>query len=179
MSRIANDPVIIPESVTVTTEGNTLNFKGPKGELSLDIHESVSFSIDDSNIQVIWKSSDDAAMAGTMRALINNYVLGVSEGYSKTITLNGVGYRAKVQGKKIELTLGFSHPVEYVLPENVEAKSENQTEFSLSSNNKQVLGQVCAEIRSFRPPEPYKGKGVFVDGEHIVRKERKKAAAVG
>tara|TARA_B000000565_G_scaffold163916_1_gene123998 strand:- start:632 stop:1171 length:540 start_codon:yes stop_codon:yes gene_type:complete len=179
MSRIAKDPVIIPESVTVTTEGNTLNFKGPKGELSLDIHESVSFSIDDSNIQVIWKSSDDAAMAGTMRALINNYVLGVSEGYSKTITLNGVGYRAKVQGKKIELTLGFSHPVEYVLPENVEAKSENQTEFSLSSNNKQVLGQVCAEIRSFRPPEPYKGKGVFVDGEHIVRKERKKAAAVG
>ena len=154
MSRIAKDPVIIPESVTVTTEGNTLNFKGPKGELSLNIHESVSFSIDDSNIQVIWKSSDDAAMAGTMRALINNYVLGVSEGYSKTITLNGVGYRAKVQGKKIELTLGFSHPVEYVLPENVEAKSENQTEFSLSSNNKQVLGQVCAEIRSFRPPEP-------------------------
>ena len=179
MSRIAKDPVIIPESVTVTAEGNTINFKGPKGDLSLDIHESVSFSIDDSNIQVIWKSSDEAAMAGTMRALINNYILGVSEGYSKTITLNGVGYRAKVQGKKIELTLGFSHPVEYMLPENVEAKSENQTEFSLSSNNKQVLGQVCAEIRSFRPPEPYKGKGVFVDGEHIVRKERKKAAAVG
>ena len=179
MSRIAKDPVIIPESVTVTAEGNTLNFKGPKGDLSLDIHESVSFSIVDSSIQVIWKSSDEAAMAGTMRALISNYVLGVSEGYSKTITLNGVGYRAKVQGKKIELTLGFSHPVEYVLPENVEAKSENQTEFSLSSNNKQVLGQVCAEIRSFRPPEPYKGKGVFVDGEHVVRKERKKAAAVG
>lgn len=179
MSRIAKDPVIIPESVTVTAEGNTLNFKGPKGDLSLNIHESISFSIDDSNIQVIWKNSDDVAMAGTMRALISNYVLGVSEGYSKTITLNGVGYRAKVQGKKIELTLGFSHPVEYVLPENVEAKSENQTEFSLSSNNKQVLGQVCAEIRSFRPPEPYKGKGVFVDGEHIVRKERKKAAAAG
>jgi len=179
MSRIAKDPVIIPESVTVTAEGNTINFKGPKGDLSLDIHESVSFSIDDSNIQVIWKSSDEAAMAGTMRALINNYILGVSEGYSKTITLNGVGYRAKVQGKKIELTLGFSHPVEYMLPENVEAKSENQTEFSLSSNNKQALGQVCAEIRSFRPPEPYKGKGVFVDGEQIIRKERKKAAAVG
>ena len=118
-------------------------------------------------------------MAGTMRSLINNYVLGVSEGYTKTITLNGVGYRAKVQGKKIELTLGFSHPVEYTLPENVEAKSENQTEFSLSSNNKQILGQVCAEIRAFRPPEPYKGKGVFVDGEQVIRKERKKAAAVG
>ena len=178
MSRIAKDPVIIPESVTVTAEGNTLKFKGPKGELNLDVHESVSFSIEDSNIQVIWKSGEEAAMAGTMRSLINNYVLGVSEGYTKTITLNGVGYRAKVQGKKIVLTLGFSHPVEYTLPENVEAKSENQTEFSLSSNNKQILGQVCAEIRAFRPPEPYKGKGVFVDGEHIVRKERKKAAAV-
>ena len=179
MSRIAKDPVIIPESVTVTADGNNLNFKGPKGELSLAVHDSVSFSIEDSNIQVIWKSHEEAAMAGTMRSLINNYVLGVSEGYTKTITLNGVGYRAKVQGKKIELTLGFSHPVEYTLPENVEAKSENQTEFSLSSNNKQILGQVCAEIRAFRPPEPYKGKGVFVDGEQVVRKERKKAAAVG
>ena len=178
MSRIAKDPVIIPESVTVTAEGNTLKFKGPKGELNLDVHESVSFSIEDSNIQVIWESGEEAAMAGTMRSLINNYVLGVSEGYTKTITLNGVGYRAKVQGKKIVLTLGFSHPVEYTLPENVEVKSENQTEFSLSSNNKQILGQVCAEIRAFRPPEPYKGKGVFVDGEHIVRIERKKAAAV-
>ena len=178
MSRIAKDSVIIPESVTVTAEGNTLKFKGPKGELNLDVHESVSFSIEDSNIQVIWESGEEAAMAGTMRSLINNYVLGVSEGYTKTITLNGVGYRAKVQGKKIVLTLGFSHPVEYTLPENVEVKSENQTEFSLSSNNKQILGQVCAEIRAFRPPEPYKGKGVFVDGEHIVRKERKKVAAV-
>ncbi len=141
MSRIAKDPVIIPESVTVTAEGNTLKFKGPKGELNLDVHQSVSFSIEDSNIQVIWESGEEAAMAGTMRSLINNYVLGVSEGYTKTITLNGVGYRAKVQGKKIVLTLGFSHPVEYTLPENVEAKSENQTEFSLSSNNKQILSQ--------------------------------------
>ena len=179
MSRIAKDPVVIPDSVTVTAEGNTMKFKGPKGELSLDVHESVGFSIEDSNIQIIWKSKEEAAMAGTMRSLVNNYVLGVSEGYSKTITLNGVGYRAKVQGKKIVLTLGFSHPVEYTLPENIEAKSENQTEFSLSSNNKQMLGQVCAEIRAFRPPEPYKGKGVFVYGEHVVRKERKKAAAVG
>ncbi len=179
MSRIAKDPVMIPDSVTVTSEGNTLKFKGPKGELNLDVHESVNFTIEDSAIQVIWKSSEEAAMAGTMRSLINNYVLGVNEGYTKTITLNGVGYRAKVEGKKIVLTLGFSHPVEYILPENIDAKSENQTEFKLSSNNKQALGQVCAEIRAFRPPEPYKGKGVFVDGEQITRKERKKAAAVG
>ena len=179
MSRIAKDPVMIPDSVTVTSEGNTLMFKGPKGELNLDVHESVSFTIEDSTIQVTWKSSEEAAMAGTMRSLINNYVLGVNEGYTKTITLNGVGYRAKVEGKKIVLTLGFSHPVEYTLPENIDAKSENQTEFKLSSNNKQALGQVCAEIRAFRPPEPYKGKGVFVDGEQITRKERKKAAAIG
>ncbi len=178
MSRIAKDPVMIPDSVTVTSEGNTLMFKGPKGELNLDVHESVSFTIEDSTIQVTWKSSEEAAMAGTMRSLINNYVLGVNEGYTKTITLNGVGYRAKVEGKKIVLTLGFSHPVEYTLPENIDAKSENQTEFKLSSNNKQALGQVCAEIRAFRPPEPYKGKGVFVDGEQITRKERKKAAAI-
>ena len=179
MSRIAKDPVLIPDSVKVTAEGNTLKFNGPKGELSLDIHKSVSFLIEDSTIKVNWESSEQAAMAGTMRSLINNYVQGVKEGYTKTITLNGVGYRAKVEGKKIILTLGFSHPVEYCLPENIEAESENQTEFRLSSNNKQALGQVCAEIRAFRPPEPYKGKGVFVDGEHIVRKERKKAAAVG
>ena len=95
----------------------------------------------------------------------------------KNIKLNGVGYRANVQGKKITLTLGFSHPVEYQLPENVEAKSEGQTEFNLTSADKQLLGQVCAEIRAFRPPEPYKGKGIFIDGEHVVRKERKKAAA--
>ena len=151
MSRIAKDPVIIPESVTVTTEGNTLNFKGPKGELSLDIHESVSFSIDDSNIQVIWKSSDDAAMAGTMRALINNYVLGVSEGYSKTITLNGVGYRAKVQGKKIELTLGFSRPVEYMLPEYVEAKSERGPVLELNDVELQIQPEPELEREKILP----------------------------
>ena len=100
----------------------------------------------------------------------------MSEGYTKNIKLNGVGYRANVQGKKITLTLGFSHPVEYQLPENVEAKSEGQTEFNLTSADKQLLGQVCAEIRAFRPPEPYKGKGVFIDNETIIRKERKKAA---
>jgi large subunit ribosomal protein L6 len=116
-------------------------------------------------------------MAGTMRALISNNVIGVSEGYTKNIKLNGVGYRANVQGKKLTLTLGFSHPVEYVLPDGIEAKSENQTEFNLTSNNKQLLGQICAEIRAHRPPEPYKGKGIFIDNEHVVRKERKKAAA--
>jgi large subunit ribosomal protein L6 len=137
----------------------------------------VKFEISENSIQVKWERDEDRAMAGTMRALISNNVIGVSEGYTKNIKLNGVGYRANVQGKKLTLTLGFSHPVEYVLPDGIEAKSENQTEFNLTSNNKQLLGQICAEIRAYRPPEPYKGKGIFIDNEHVVRKERKKAAA--
>jgi large subunit ribosomal protein L6 len=137
----------------------------------------VKFDISENSIQVKWERDEDRAMAGTMRALISNNVIGVSEGYTKNIKLNGVGYRANVQGKKLTLTLGFSHPVEYVLPDGIEAKSENQTEFNLTSNNKQLLGQICAEIRAYRPPEPYKGKGIFIDNEHVARKERKKAAA--
>jgi large subunit ribosomal protein L6 len=179
MSRVAKDPVSIPESVNLTTEGKTINFKGPKGEMSLVIHETVDFAIEENTLQVKWKLDEERAMAGTMRALINNYVKGVSEGFEKKVKLNGVGYRAKVQGKKITFTLGFSHPVDYDLPETVEAKQDSQTELTLSSCNKQLLGQVCAEIRSFRPPEPYKGKGIFIDGEQIARKERKKAAAAG
>ena len=179
MSRIAKDPVIVPDSVNITTEGKTINFKGPKGEMTLEVHDSVSFTQEENSIQVKWQKDEDRAMAGTMRALISNYVKGVGEGFEKNIKLNGVGYRAKVQGKKITFTLGFSHPVDYELPQTVEAKQENQTEITLSSCNKQLLGQVCAEIRAFRPPEPYKGKGIFVDNEHIIRKERKKAAAAG
>jgi len=179
MSRIAKDPVIIPDSVNITTEGQTINFKGPKGEMTLEVHESISFSHEENSLQVKWKKDEERAMAGTMRALINNYVKGVGEGFEKNVKLNGVGYRAKVQGKKITFTLGFSHPVDYELPQAVEAKQENQTEIILSSCNKQLLGQVCAEIRAFRPPEPYKGKGIFIDNEHVVRKERKKAAAAG
>ena len=176
MSRIAKDPVIIPEGVTINVVGNLIEFKGSKGDLSLNVHKSINFEIKDNQITVMWSKDEHSAMAGTMRSLINNCVIGVSEGYNKNIKLNGVGYRANVQGKKITLTLGFSHPVEYQLPENIEAKSENQTEFNLSSADKQLLGQVCAEIRAFRPPEPYKGKGVFIDNETIARKERKKAA---
>ena len=179
MSRIAKDPVIIPDSVNITTVGQTINLKGPKGVMSLEVHESISFSHEENSLQVKWKQDEERAMAGTMRALINNYVKGVGEGFEKNVKLNGVGYRAKVQGKKITFTLGFSHPVDYELPQAVEAKQENQTEIILSSCDKQLLGQVCAEIRAFRPPEPYKGKGIFIDNEHVVRKERKKAATAG
>ena len=177
MSRIAKDPVLLPDSVTTSVDGQSITLKGPKGEMILSVHETVQFHVEEKQIQIKWTNEESRAMAGTMRALLNNYVKGVSEGFEKKIKLNGVGYRAKVQGKKITFTLGFSHPVEYSLPDTVEAKQDSQTELSVSSCNKQLLGQVCAEIRSFRPPEPYKGKGIFIDGEHVVRKERKKAAA--
>ena len=177
MSRIAKDPVLLPDSVTTSVDGQSITLKGPKGEMILSVHETVKFDVEKEQIQIKWTNEESRAMAGTMRALLNNYVKGVSEGFEKKIKLNGVGYRAKVQGKKITFTLGFSHPVEYSLPDTVEAKQDSQTELSVSSCNKQLLGQVCAEIRSFRPPEPYKGKGIFIDGEHVVRKERKKAAA--
>jgi len=176
MSRIAKDPVKVPEGVTINIVDNVIEFKGSKGELSLNVHDSISFEMKDNKITVKWSKDEHRAMAGTMRSLINNCVIGVSEGFTKNIKLNGVGYRANVQGKKITLTLGFSHPVEYLLPENIEAKSEGQTEFILTSVDKQLLGQVCAEIRAYRPPEPYKGKGIFIDNETIIRKERKKAA---
>ena len=177
MSRIAKDPVLLPDSVTTSVDGQSITLKGPKGEMILSVHETVQFDVEEKQIQIKWSNEESRAMAGTMRALLHNYVKGVSEGFEKKIKLNGVGYRAKVQGKKITFTLGFSHPVEYSLPETVEANQDSQTELSVSSCNKQLLGQVCAEIRSFRPPEPYKGKGIFIDGEHVVRKERKKAAA--
>jgi len=177
MSRIAKDPVLLPDSVTTSVDGQSITLKGPKGEMILNVHDTVQFDFEEKQIQIKWTNEESRAMAGTMRALLNNYVKGVSEGFEKKIKLNGVGYRAKVQGKKITFTLGFSHPVEYSLPETVEANQDSQTELSVSSCNKQLLGQVCAEIRSFRPPEPYKGKGIFIDGEHVARKERKKAAA--
>ena len=179
MSRIAKDPINIPSGVTVVLENSDLIIKGPKGEIRLAINPNISLDISSEHVQVKWEGHENKAIAGTMRALIANDVIGVSEGFTKNIKLNGVGYSANVQGKKLVLTLGFSHPVEYSLPELVDAKSENQTEFNLSSISKQILGQVCAEIRAFRPPEPYKGKGIFIDNEHVVRKERKKAAAAG
>ena len=176
MSRIAKDPVNIPSGVTASQNASILLLKGPKGEMSLNVNQNVSLEISEKSIQVLWVGDENKAIAGTMRALIANNVHGVSEGFTKNIKLNGVGYRAKVQGKQLVLTLGYSHPVEYTLPDQVEAKSENQTEFNLTSIDKQILGQVCSEIRAFRPPEPYKGKGIFIDNEHVVRKERKKAA---
>ena len=176
MSRVANNPVKIPEGVTISLLDNEISVKGSKGSLSMVINEHVDVEQVEDSIKFSAgnRSSFSNAMSGTTRALVNNMVLGVSQGFEKKLELVGVGFRAQMQGKKINLSLGFSHPVVFELPEEVTAETPSQTEIILKSNDKQKLGQVCAEIRALRPPEPYKGKGVRVSGEHIRRKEAKK-----
>ena len=176
MSRVANNPVKIPEGVTISLLDNEISVKGSKGSLSMVINEHVDVEqVEDSlKFSAGNRSSFSNAMSGTTRALVNNMVLGVSQGFDKKLELVGVGFRAQMQGKKINVSLGFSHPVVFELPEEVTAETPSQTEIILKSNDKQKLGQVCAEIRALRPPEPYKGKGVRVSGEHIRRKEAKK-----
>ena len=176
MSRGANNPIKIPEGVTISLLDNEISVKGSKGSLSMVINEHVDVEqVEDSlKFSAGNRSSFSNAMSGTTRALVNNMVLGVSQGFEKKLELVGVGFRAQMQGKKINLSLGFSHPVVFELPEEVTAETPSQTEIILKSNDKQKLGQVCAEIRALRPPEPYKGKGVRVSGEHIRRKEAKK-----
>ena len=176
MSRVANNPVKIPEGVTISFLDNEISVKGSKGSLSMGINEHVDVEqVEDSlKFSAGNRSSFSNAMSGTTRALVNNMVLGVSQGFEKKLELVGVGFRAQMQGKKINLSLGFSHPVVFELPDEVTAETPSQTEILLKSNDKQKLGQVCAEIRALRPPEPYKGKGVRVSGEHIRRKEAKK-----
>ena len=162
MSRVAKNPVSIPSGVEIKLEDKMISVSGSKGKSDFTLPESVSASHADDVITISYdeSSSESTALAGTARSLINNMVIGVSEGFQKTLLLVGVGYRAKASGKKLELTLGFSHPVHYDLPEQVEVETPSQTEVVLKSHDKQVLGQVAAEIRAFRPPEPYKGKGV-------------------
>ena len=178
MSRIAKNPVPVPAGVEISFDRNLIKVAGSKDKMEFLIPESVSATYADDVITISYdeSSSESTALAGTARSLINNMVIGVSEGFQKTLLLVGVGYRAKASGKKLELTLGFSHPVHYDLPEQVEVETPSQTEVVLKSHDKQVLGQVAAEIRAFRPPEPYKGKGVKYADENIRRKEAKKAA---
>ena len=176
MSRIANSPVAIPKGVDIKLSGQELSAKGGKGNLSLAIHPSVE--VKQEGEQLLCSARDGAkqsrAQAGTTRSLINNLVLGVANGFEKKLELNGVGYRAKASGKTLNLTLGFSHPIDYALPEGVTAETPSQTEIVLKSADKQLLGQVAAKVRSFRPPEPYKGKGVRYADEYVRRKEAKK-----
>ena len=176
MSRIANNPVQIPKGVEIALNGRDISVKGGQGQLSMTCHDTVEISQQDNELKFNARAGakNGDAMAGTTRALVNNMVIGVSTGFEKKLQLIGVGYRAQVQGSKINLTLGFSHPVEYVLPEGVVGETPSQTEILLKSADKQQLGQVAAEIRAFRPPEPYKGKGVRYADEHVRRKEAKK-----
>ena len=176
MSRVANAPVELPSGVEVKLNGQDVSVKGGKGELSLAVHNDVELSQEEGVLKVAARNQDRGAiaMAGTMRALVANMVKGVSDGFERRLELQGVGYRAQAQGKKLNLQLGFSHPVEYPLPEGISAETPSQTEIVITGIDKQLVGQVCAEIRSFRPPEPYKGKGVRYQGEYVRRKEAKK-----
>ena len=175
MSRVAKNPISIPAGVELNISGSALKVKGPKGNLELNLHPSVSLEENDGQYLVKPDSDKDMAMAGTFRALVNNMVVGVSDGFQKSLKLVGVGYRAQLQGNKLNLALGFSHPIEYNAPEGIKIETPSQTEIIVTGCDKQKVGQVAAEIRSYRPPEPYKGKGVRYTDERVVRKEAKKA----
>jgi large subunit ribosomal protein L6 len=176
MSRVANSPVEIPKGVETNISDTEISVKGSKGNLSLVLHSSVAVAQDGEILNVSAKdgSRQANAMAGTFRSLINNMCVGVSQGFEKKLELQGVGYRAKAEGKKINITVGYSHPINYELPEGVKAETPSQTEIVITGADKQLVGQVAAEIRDFRPPEPYKGKGIRYVDERVFRKEAKK-----
>ena len=176
MSRIANNPVGIPSGVEVFLNGRELSVKGSKGslEMTIDNHVDIKHEDDVLMFSAANNGKRSGALAGTYRSLVNNMVVGVSEGYQKKLELQGVGYRAKASGKSVNLTVGYSHPINYQLPEGVSAETPSQTEIVISGADKQLVGQVAAEIRKFRPPEPYKGKGIRYTDEHVYRKEAKK-----
>lgn len=176
MSRVARKPVPLPKGVEVTAADGAIRVKGPKGELCLPLNPDVSLTVADGQAQVAAKSAAQRAraMAGTTRALLNNMVAGVSKGFERKLELVGVGYRAQAQGKKLNLTLGFSHPVAYAVPDGITIDTPSQTEIVIKGTDKHRVGQVAADIRRFRPPEPYKGKGVRYAGENVVLKEAKK-----
>ena len=176
MSRIAKEPVALPKGVEFKQDGNVVTLKGGKGELSMELNSEVELTQEDGELKVAPRSGSRFAMAvtGTMRSLLSNMAQGVSEGYERKLELVGVGYRAQAQGKNLNLTLGFSHPVVYAAPEGIDIETPSQTEVVIRGTDKQKVGQVAAEIRRFRPPEPYKGKGVRYAGERVVLKEAKK-----
>jgi len=177
MSRIANNPVPVPNGVEVTIDGPDLNVKGAKGALQLTLHSLVTIAREDDLLllKAVGPTQQATALAGTFRSLISNMVQGVSEGFQKQLELQGVGYRAQSQGAKLNLTLGFSHPVVYDVPEGIEIETPTQTQIIVRGVDKQKVGQVSAEIRAFRPPEPYKGKGVRYANEYVKRKKLRKS----
>lgn len=176
MSRIANKPVEIPSGVEVNLNGQIISVKGKNGSLTLDVHKTVNVDQDNNVLNFSGRvdESGSVAMAGTMRSLTDNMLIGVSQGFEKKLELVGVGYRAQAQGKVLNLSLGFSHPVNYAIPEGITIETPTQTEVVVKGIDKQKVGQVSAEIRAYRPPEPYKGKGVRYSDERVLRKEAKK-----
>ena len=176
MSRVAKAPILIPKGVTVDIAGQAVTVKGDKGTLAWTVHPTVSVSQEDGILSVAPADGQASgwAMAGTTRALLNNMVVGCGTGFSRKLTLVGVGYRAQAKGEVLSLSLGFSHPVDYPVPEGITVQTPTQTEIVVSGADRQRVGQVAAEIRSYRPPEPYKGKGVRYADEDVLRKEAKK-----
>jgi large subunit ribosomal protein L6 len=176
MSRIAKNPITVPKDVEAKLDGQLLTITGKKGILTSKLHQKVNIGFEDGLIRVLFDKSDREvnSLSGTTRAIINNMVTGVSAGFEKKLVLIGVGYRAQAKNNILSLSLGFSHPIEYEVPNGIVIETPTQTEIVIKGSDKQIVGQVAANIRSYRPPEPYKGKGIRYSDEVIVRKEAKK-----
>ena len=175
MSRIGKQPITIPPKVKVEVKGQKVSVEGPKGKLQFDLPRHTSLKVEGGNV-LVSRQGDDAqarALHGLSRALVNNMVKGVSEGFVKKLEIQGVGFKAAVQGKTVNMTLGYSHPINYPIPDQIKVVVEENTKITIEGPDKQVVGQVASELRSFYPPEPYKGKGVRYVGEHVQRKEGK------
>ena len=177
MSRVANNPVNLPKGVEVNINGSSVSVKGGKGTMEMTLTDGIGIDVNEGVAQITYDFDTNRAMAGTTRALLNNLVVGVSDGWEKKLVLNGVGYRAKASGKTVNLNLGLSHPVDYELPEGLSAETPTQTEIVIRGTDKQAVGQAAAEIRGFRPPEPYKGKGIRYKGEYVRSKQGKTVGA--
>ncbi|MFA7496582.1 MAG: 50S ribosomal protein L6 [Acidithiobacillus sp.] len=173
MSRVAKQPISLPKGVEVHVADHKIFVKGPKGQMSVPFHTDVQLQVEDGVASLSWGEKQNA-IAGTMRALLNNMVHGVSIGFEQKLEIIGVGYRAQAKGKTLSLSLGFSHPVDYPVPDDIVIETPTQTEILIKGIDKQKIGQIAADIRSYRPPEPYKGKGVRYAGENVRRKEAKK-----
>jgi len=176
MSRIAKAPITIPKGVDIKFENNNVTVKGVNGQLSFNIHSLVSVDIAENVIQMTWNKEDKeaTAQAGTVRAIVGNMVTGVSAGFERKLTLIGVGYRAQAKDRVLSLALGYSHPIDFDIPAGVTIETPTQTEIVIKGSDKQQVGQVAAKIRAYRPPEPYKGKGVRYADENVIKKEAKK-----
>ena len=174
MSKIARKPIIIPENAKFSMNDNVIDIEGPMGKLSFTKHQNISIDQDEGLISIKSNDEEQIALSGTTRAIIFNMVHGVTKGWVKKLKMIGVGYRAKADTKNLEITVGFSHPVKYPIPEGLKIETPSQTEITISGVDKQKVGQAAAEIRSYRPPEPYKGKGIRYEDEEVIKKEAKK-----